>query len=844
MSKETHDTSDKNMPSRSSEITLDQGGVPSDLRTRAEKYLEGRLFRRDTISGLSRKEIKRLIHDLQAHQIELEMKQEELRVTRLKLQELKDKYVDLYDFAPVGYVTMNEHGVITEANLTCAALLDVNREKIIGRRFSEFIARADLDVYYFHWRRLEETGLAEDCDIELARNDGSLVSARLQTVPFRDPDSGSVTYRTTITDITEHKKADEALRESEERHRAIFNNAGIGIDIVDRQGRFEHVNPALSDMLGYTEEELRNLTIAEVTHPDDIEPSRGMLEEFSQGKIGSYRLEKRYLTKNGTVIWADVSVSAMHDAEGGHTRNIGVISDITARKDAEMALQDSEQKHRHLATAVEQAAEGILITDARGIVQYVNPAYAGITGYDVEEILGRNPSILQSGRHDESFYKEMWATITSGRTWSGHMINKRKDGALFEEDATISPVLNASGNIINYVAVKRDVTNEMALQRELLHAQKMEAVGTLAGGIAHDFNNLLQVVQGYSELLLTEEDTPDPVRGDLEKINMAARNGAGLVQRLLTFSRRTQIEPRPLNLNHRITEIRQILDRTIPRMIEIQLILDDTLAAANVDPAQVDQVLMNLALNAKDAMPDGGKLIIETENVTLDKDYCLIHPGAKPGHYVLLKVSDTGCGMDKETLEHIFQPFFTTKGVGVGTGLGLAMVYGSVKQHGGHIVCYSEPGYGATFKIYFPSLRVDSDPGIAGPPAMPAGGKETILLVEDDKLVCELGEKILRQAGYTALTAPNGKIALELYKSKYREIALVILDLIMPEMGGKECLEEILQLDPRARIIVASGYSVNGPTKQAIEKGARGFVGKPYDVRQMLQTIRDVLDAE
>jgi two-component system cell cycle sensor histidine kinase/response regulator CckA len=405
-------------------------------------------------------------------------------------------------------------------------------------------------------------------------------------------------------------------------------------------------------------------------------------------------------------------------------------------------------------------------------------------------------------------------------------------------------VLNASGDIINYVAVKRDVTNEMHLQRELLHAQKMEAIGTLAGGIAHDFNNLLQVVQGYSELLLTEEDTPDQVRSDLQKINIAARNGADLVHRLLTFSRRTQIEPRPLNLNHRIIEIRQMLARTIPRMIEIQLILDDTLAAANLDSAQVDQILMNLALNAKDAMPDGGKLIFETENVTLDKEYCVIHADAKPGHYVLLRVSDTGHGMDKETLQHIFEPFFTTKDIGVGTGLGLAMVYGAVKQHGGHIMCHSEPGYGTTFNIYFPSLRVDEDAGRARLQGMPAGGKETILLVEDDGLICELGQRILTKAGYTALTAPNGKMALELYKSKSQEIALVILDLIMPEMGGKECLEEILRLDPQAKILVASGYSANGPTKQAIEKGTRGFVSKPYDVRQMLRTIRGVLDTD
>jgi two-component system, cell cycle sensor histidine kinase and response regulator CckA len=471
-------------------------------------------------------------------------------------------------------------------------------------------------------------------------------------------------------------------------------------------------------------------------------------------------------------------------------------------------------------------------------------AYAETTGYAVEEVLGRNPSILKSGKHDESFYKKMWDTITGGLTWNGHLINRKKDGSLFEEEATISPVRDAFGNIINYVAVKRDVTHEQALQRELLQAQKMEAIGTLAGGVAHDFNNLLQVVLGYSELLLIERDTPNRMRGDLEKINVAARNGAELVQRLLTFSRRTQIEPRPLNLNHRITEVQQILVRTIPKIIEVELVLDDRLAPLNADPTQIDQILMNLALNAKDAMPEGGKLIIETENATLEKEYCLNHFDAKPGDYVLLKVSDTGHGMDKETREHIFEPFFTTKPVGEGTGLGMAMVYGSVKQHGGCVMCYSEPDHGSTFKIYFPALKhaIESEPVVSE--VMPAGGNETILLVDDEEFVCELGERILTKAGYTVLTAANGRKALELYNSKSQDIALVVLDLIMPEMAGKECLEEILRIDPQAKILIASGYSANASAQETIERGARGFVSKPYNVRKMLQTIRDVLDAE
>ncbi|MGO9117188.1 MAG: PAS domain S-box protein [Desulfomonilaceae bacterium] len=951
---------DENVHSGVSKKSPDnQQKTSSDLRIRAEKYLENRLFKPDSMSGLDRGEIQSLLHELQIHQIELEVQNEELRLAQIKLEELKDKYLDLYDLAPVGYVTINEHGVIIEANLTFAHLLGIARNRLVGKHFSQFVAPSDRPTYLSHRQGLVERRAEQTCELGLIRNDGSLFNARLQSIPLLG-EHGSIGCRTVVSNIAEFKKADEALRESEELHRAIFNNAGIGIDMVDKQGRFEHVNPALADMLEYTQEELQNLTIDQVSHPEDIEPSKSKLEDFFRGKIDSYRLEKRYVSKNGNIIWADVSVSAMRDVGGRNIRDIGVISDITSRKNAERALRDSEEKYRllvenaneaifiaqgdfikfanprtveilgysadelastplaelihpddreillerygkrlrgqpveqvdpfriitksgitkwvelnavriqwdgrpatlnlgnditerkrmreaqsRLTTAVEQAAEGIVITDAQGTVQYVNPAYAEITGYAVEEVLGRNPSILKSGKHPKSFYKEMWNTITGGRTWSGHLINKKKNGSLFEEEATISPVRDAFGDIINYVAVKRDVTHEQALQRELLQAQKMEAVGTLAGGVAHDFNNLLQVVLGYSELLLIEPDTPNQMRGDLEKINLAARNGAELVQRLLTFSRRTQIEPRPLNLNHRITEVQQILVRTIPKIIEVALILDDRLAPIDADPTQIDQILMNLTLNAKDAMPEGGKLLIETENATLDNEYCMNHFDAKPGDYVLLKVSDTGHGMDKETREHVFEPFFTTKPIGEGTGLGMAMVYGSVKQHGGCVMCYSEPDQGTTFILYFPALKrgIESEPVVSE--IMPAGGNETVLLVDDEEFVCELGKRILSKAGYTVLTAANGREALELY-SKSQDIALIILDLIMPEMAGKECMEEILRIDPQAKILIASGYSANSSTQKIIDKGARGFVGKPYNVRKMLQTIRDVLDAE
>jgi len=370
----------------------------------------------------------------------------------------------------------------------------------------------------------------------------------------------------------------------------------------------------------------------------------------------------------------------------------------------------------------------------------------------------------------------------------------------------------------------------------------MEAIGTLAGGVAHDFNNILQVALGYSELLVGDEGLSRRHGADLQKINEAARRGADLVQRLLTFSRKTDIKPQPLDLNRRINEMLKMIERTIPKMIDIQLFLAQDLATINADPTQLDQVLMNLAVNARDAMPDGGKLIVETANIVLEEEYARTHLDVKSGNHVLLTFTDTGSGMDKETLEHIFEPFFTTKEGGQGTGLGLATVLGIVQQHEGFIRCYSEPGHGTTFKIYFPALVSEEELKETVVRTIPKGGSGTILLVDDEEHIAELGKRILSKAGYTVLTARNGREALESYKEHREKISLVILDLIMPEMGGKQCLEGLLSLDPSVKVIIASGYSANGQTKGTLASGAKGFVNKPYDIRQVLAIVRSVLD--
>ncbi|MGD8502736.1 MAG: response regulator, partial [Syntrophobacterales bacterium] len=435
----------------------------------------------------------------------------------------------------------------------------------------------------------------------------------------------------------------------------------------------------------------------------------------------------------------------------------------------------------------------------------------------------------------------------AGESFSGVETRRyTKDGNIIPVSISGAVYRDGDGNPVGSVINLRDISLQKNLERQLQQAQKMEAVGTLAGGIAHDFNNLLQAIQGYAELLLMRKKQDESGWRELQEVIRAAKRGGELTQQLLTFSRKVESKRRPLDLNQEVRESRELLGRTIPRMIEVQVHLAENLKLINADSVQLKQVLMNLAVNAKDAMPEGGKLMIETENVSLDHEFCRRYAEVKPGDYVLLSLSDTGHGMEKETLEHIFDPFYTTKEVGKGTGLGLAIVYGIVKNHEGYIMCYSEPQQGTIFKIYLPVIEPEIKPANvldqSEPEVQVEGGSETILLVDDEEFIRELGIDVLGQAGYEVLTAADGESALQLYRQAQERIALVILDLIMPGMGGRKCLEELLRLNPQVKVLIASGYSSDASTKGALETGAKSFVSKPYDTKHLLKLVREVLD--
>ena len=523
-----------------------------------------------------------------------------------------------------------------------------------------------------------------------------------------------------------------------------------------------------------------------------------------------------------------------------------------ARKNEELRKEIEERKaaqeaSARLGMAVEQVGETIVITDTEGVIQYVNPAFEKSSGYRREEALGRKPGILKSGKHGPEYYRELWDTLRRGETWSGEFVNRRKDGALYEEIAVISPLRDGSGTTVNYVAVKRELTNEIRLKEQLRQAQKMEAIGTLAGGIAHDFNNLLTAIMGYSELILQRLGPEDPVRTEVEEIRKAGERAASLTRQLLAFSRRQILSPRIVDLNAIVTGMEKMLQRVIREDIELTATLGERLWKARVDPGQMEQVLMNLVVNARDAMPRGGALSIRTENAAFPEGSVKEYPGILPGEYVKLAVDDTGSGMDGVTLSRIFEPFFTTKEQGKGTGLGLSTVYGIVKQSQGYIFVNSEPGKGSRFEVFLPrageSPGEDADKPAAAAVGKPGGNELVVLVVEDDPLVGKLAHSILRADGYTVLEAKDGVEALAVSDSYRGRIHLMITDVVMPNMGGVEVARRILAARPGLKIIFMSGYAADTFLRGKVFEEGHDFLPKPFGAETLALKVRDTFEA-
>ena len=631
--------------------------------------------------------------------------------------------------------------------------------------------------------------------------------------------------------IGDRLAVEEALKKSRIRYQSLIENTMEGYWMVDDKMMVIDVNPSLCEIIGRQPSEIVGHCLSEFVVQQQKEDFVHQLKKIFHQRHNSF--EATFINSQGQPVFTQVNATGLVDEQGRPQGGFGFLTDITERRraDAERFL---------LATAIDHAWESVVITDPQGNIQYVNPAFEKVTGYQRTEAIGKNPRILKSGQHDENFYQQLWSTISSGNVWHGHLVNRRKDGSIFEEEGSISPVLDDSGNIVSYVAVKRDVTDQLQLQRQFRQAQKMEAIGTLAGGIAHDFNNILSAIIGYSELAIMQTGDPK-TKKSIEAIMKAGRRATELVSQILAFSRQKEQEYKPVQVRLIAKEVVKLLRASIPATIEIrQYIASDSLVLA--DPTQIHQMIMNLCTNANHAMEEkGGVLTIELNDVVLDENFTLAQPGMKPGKYLKLSVSDTGCGMSQEVMERIFDPFFTTKPPGKGTGMGLSVLHGIIKSYRGTVTVESQLGKGTTFCVYIPVYRKQSAPQKIEDHTL-ATGNEKILFVDDEEIIVNMTAEILKRLGYQVTSLTDSRQALELFEKDPQAFDLVITDMTMPRMTGDELARRILALRNDMPIILCTGFSSRIDADRARELGIAAFITKPVLNRKLAETVRKVLD--
>jgi two-component system cell cycle sensor histidine kinase/response regulator CckA len=626
------------------------------------------------------------------------------------------------------------------------------------------------------------------------------------------------------------------LRESEERFRAMFESAAVGSALVDLKGKIVSSNRELEDLLAYGKEELARKTADSLVHPDDAERDRRLFAELVAGERDTYQVESRYVASDGTVVWGQVAVALVRDADEKPRFAISMVQDVSERKQAEEALRQSEERYREL---FENANDMVFTLDLDGNFTAINRSGERITGYERDELLGRNFAQLVAPEDAESTYG--LAGDGDARTFECSII--ARDGRRVPIEVA-SRLIREHGEAVGVQAIARDVSERRELEEKLRQAQKLEAIGLLAGGVAHDFNNMLTAITGYSDFALAALDTGRGVRrADIEEIAKAAERAGALTSQLLAFSRKQILRLEVVDLNDVVGEMDKLLRRLIGEHIDVVTAFGAGLGRVKADRSQLEQVIVNLAVNARDAMPNGGKLVIETANA--DPEEIAAHaPELVPGPHVLLTVADTGCGMDAATQARIFEPFFTTKGRGQGTGLGLATVYGVVKQSGGHISVESEPGAGTKYRIYLP--RVDEpvaipDDGVE--PVESASGSETVLLVEDEEIVRKLIRDTLRRAGYTVVEAEDGAAAMRICERRSDPIDIVVTDVVMPNMTGPELIERLAPSQPHLKVLYVSGYTDGRVTPHEDDDAAPELLMKPFTPNLLARKVRELLDS-
>ncbi|MBN1424080.1 PAS domain S-box protein [Candidatus Fermentibacteria bacterium] len=945
-------------------------GDAAELRREAEEIARRKAAHSlKSIETLSTEEVRKVLHELDVHQIELELQNEELRRAQAELEASRARYFDLYDLAPVGYCTLSEKGLILEVNLAAAALLGVARSALVNRALTSFVYPEDQDIYYLHRKQLFETGAPQACEFRMLRANAGPFWAHVAATAAKDSD-GAPVRRVVMSDITERKKAEATLRESEQRYHLLVDTAQESI-VVAQDGLLKFVNPVTLGLLeGHSEQELIDRPFTEFIHPDD----RSMVVANYRRRIAGEPVQSRYAfrlaTRDGSIKWVEISAAliewqgrpatlnfltdvterkraeeerqsarefldriinaiadpvfvkddqrrfvlvndalcaivgrpreallgedgddmfpedqvavfrkmdagvldtgnenvneeSLSNLSSGEVRTIvtrktryidpagrrflvGVIRDFTERTRVEAALRESEGRYRSL---VELAPDAIYTIAPDGTISSLNQAFEKITGWSCEEWLGR-PFVGLVHPDDLPGAVQSFECSLRGEFPPPYEMRIRlKTGGYVVAEFTSCPLVE-DGRVIGELGMARDITNRKRaeeerdrLQAQLLQAQKMESVGRLAGGVAHDFNNQLQVIFGYTTFAQKHVDPHEPLYADLEEIRKAAQRSADLTRQLLAFARKQTIAPEVLDLNVTIESILKMLRRLIGEAIDLAWLPGKNLWPIKVDPAQIDQILANLCVNARDAIGGVGKITIETRTARFDEVTSAGHVGCVPGEYVMLGVSDDGRGMDKETLDRVFEPFFTTKGAGEGTGLGLAMVHGIVTQNKGFISVQSEPGEGTTFWIYLPRHEGEAVDVLKEPvEETPRGQGETVLVVEDEVSILRLARRMLEGLGYVVLTAGTPGDATRLAEEHTGEIHLLMTDVVMPQMTGKDLAERIMGTRPGLRCLYMSGYTADVIAPFGVLEDGVRFMQKPFTLEDLARKVREALE--
>ena len=785
--------------------------------------------------NIAREHLIQKLQKLNERIIELETTEAELKQVRELLEKERETFFPVFHKAPYGIALIDNDGKFIYINPAFSHITGYTLEDVFAGRDwfhqaspfpnyrQEIISSLKRDVIH---KGVEKV-------FSVVCKNGEIKEVELKPTLL---DDGRIVV--ILSDISERKRAEDKLKESEEKYRTILENIEDGYFEVDIAGNFTFFNDSLCRMLGYSKDEMIGMNNRKYT---DQENAKKLYQAFNRvyrtgESIKGFGWE--VVAKDGRKLDGEVSVSLIKNSNGKPTGFRGIARDITERKRA-------EEEYR---TILRTAMDGFWITDIQGRFLDVNDAYCQLMGYSRDELLNmRIPDVEAAERPEETGRHIQRIMETGGDRFESR--HKRKDGRIIDIEISVTYTKVGKERLFVFLRDiserKRMEQERLNLEEQLRQSQKMEAIGRLAGGIAHDFNNLLTVIKGYSQLSLMEVKEGDPLRENIEEIEKGSQRAADLTRQLLAFGRRQVMNAQVLDLNTLLKDLDKMLCRLIGEDVELLTLLAEDLGKVKVDPGQMEQAIMNLAVNARDAMPSGGRFIIETSNVVLDDAYARAHVGVTAGRYVMISLSDTGVGMTQEIKERVFEPFFTTKEKGKGTGLGLSTVYGIVKQSGGNIWVYSEPALGTTFKIYLPMADepIEEVREKVTEKKLSRGG-ETILVVEDEEAVRRLSVQILKGQGYEVLEASCGGDALVLSEEHKKPIHMILTDVVMPGMSGPELAKQLKRLRPKMKVLYMSGYTDNAIVHHGVLDKGTNYVQKPFTVGGLRKRVREVLDKD